>query len=79
MTLREKLRDWQDWDGAGFAVAVSLGIMEDGQDSWLKNKHVFWMANPLGDSLYQILQELVKSKVLEENRDPGELQYRWKN
>ena len=77
MTLKDMLSDWHDWDGAEFAVAVSLGIMEDGYESYQKNKGTFWTANPLGDSLYQILQELVKMGLVEKRDEPDD-QYRWK-
>lgn len=76
MTLREKLQDWTDWDVAGFALAVSLGIMEDGQESWLKNKSVFWSANPLGDNLHKFLCTLTELGILEQHGEPDD-QVRW--
>lgn len=76
-TLREKLREWTDWDGTAFTLAVVLGIMEDGQESWLKNKGVFWSANPLGDALVKVLNELVGAGLLEHRSEPDS-QYRWK-
>ena len=77
MTLREKLHDWTDWDGAQFALAVTLGIVEDGHESWIANKGIFWSANPEGDRLYQLLQDLVKMGFLEKHDEPDD-QYRWK-
>ena len=78
MTLKEKLADWTEWDGAAFGLAVSLGLMEGGVDSWLKNKAVFWSNNPVGEALGRFLQELVKADVLEYREEPDQ-QYRWKD
>lgn len=75
-TLKEGLPDWTDWDGAAFKLAVTLGLMEDGQESWLKNKGTFWTSNPRESSLMLILQELVKAGILEHRTEP-DVQYRW--
>lgn len=77
MTLKEKLADWMDWDGAEFELAVTLGILDGGQESWIKNKAIFWSANRTGDFLHTILQEFVKAGILEYRTEP-EQQYRWK-
>lgn len=77
MTFREKLQDWTDWDGAQFALAVALGIMEDGPNSFqTKYKHVFWTANPLGDNLHKFLCALVELGILEQRSEPDD-QFRW--
>lgn len=60
MTLKEKLSDWVDWDAAEFELAVNLGILEAGQESWLKNKGIFWSANRADDFLHGILQAFVR-------------------
>ena len=77
MTLRERLKDWNDVDGAMFELAVILGIMPAGDESWIKNKGIFWSNNPLGTTLYEMLQGLVKAGVLE-FRDEPDQQFRWK-
>jgi len=77
MTLRQRLSDWTDWDGAQFALAVALGVMEDGQENWFKNKHVFWSSNPRESAFTRILQELVEADILEYRSEPDS-QYRWK-
>lgn len=77
MTLKEKLKDWTDWDGAQFALAVCLGLVEDGQESWLRNKGIFWSRNDIGEGLYEVLQQLVRAGILERRSKPDD-QYRWK-
>jgi hypothetical protein len=76
MTLKERLSEWTDWDGAAFELAVTLGLMEAGEESWLKNKGVFWSANARESSLALILKELVKAGILEHRSEPDQ-QYRW--
>jgi hypothetical protein len=76
MTLKEKLSDWTDWDGAEFKLAVTLGLVEDGPESWIQNKAMFWSANAKGNALAHILQELVQAGVLEHRSEPDQ-QYRW--
>lgn len=76
MTLKDKLSDWTDWDGAEFEVAVMLGLVEDTPDSYIKNKALFWAASAEGSALGNILQELVKAGILEHRSEPDR-QYRW--
>lgn len=76
MTLKEKLADWVDWDGAEFELAVTLGILPAGEESWLKNKAIFWSANRADDFLHEILQAFVKAGILEYRTEPDQ-QYRW--
>jgi hypothetical protein len=76
MTLKEKLSDWVGWEGAEFELAVLLGLVEAGEESWLKNKGIFWTANPVSDALSQMLQALVKAGVLEYRTEPDH-EFRW--
>jgi hypothetical protein len=76
MTLKEKLSDWVGWEGAEFELAVLLGIIDPGEESWLKNKGVFWTANPVSDALSQTLQDLVKAGILEYRTEPDH-EFRW--
>jgi hypothetical protein len=77
MSLKEKLADWTDWDGAMCEAAALLGIVEHGQEHWLKNKHLFWSAGPIDDMLFALLQNMVKAGFLEYREEPDQ-QYRWK-
>jgi catechol 2,3-dioxygenase-like lactoylglutathione lyase family enzyme len=74
-TLRESLRDWMDFDGAGCALGVCLGLIP-AREGWGRHKHVFWSNNPIGEMLYKMLDELVSAGVLEQ-RDEPDFQYRW--
>jgi hypothetical protein len=76
MTLKEKLSDWVDWDAAEFELAVTLGVLDGGQESWLKNKAIFWSANRADDFLHGILQAFVRAGILEYRTEPDQ-QYRW--
>jgi hypothetical protein len=75
------IEEWTDWDGAAFSLGVTLGFWSDTDVDPLsfrvKNKHVFWTNNKLGNSLYEILNELVKVGVLEKREEP-DIQYRSK-
>lgn len=76
MTLKDRLSDWTDWDGAEFEVAIILGLVEDSPESFIKNKALFWTASLKGSALGNILQELVKAGILEHRSEPDQ-QYRW--
>ena len=73
--LKELLKDWQDFDGAEHAIAVSLGLMPNDWRWVLENaKWVLWSNNPLGNMLSQMLKALVEQGVLEQN---DEQQFRY--
>jgi hypothetical protein len=74
-TLREYLTDFVDWDGASFYLGVTLGLWSE--DSFMKNKGVFWSNNPVGKMLHELLQALVETNVLERIEEP-DTRYRWK-
>lgn len=82
-TLRERLANWIDFDGAAYELGVALGIFEQEwgggvpgrDDPWHGTKGIFWSANPLGDALDQMLRQMVKAGVLE--FDVQGLRYRW--
>ena len=74
-TLKDLLADWTDVDVAEFYLARCLGIMGSDVPTMASAKHVFWSANPVGDTLYEILQHLVRIGVLEHDED--ESRYRW--
>jgi hypothetical protein len=72
--LREALKDWTDVDGAQYDLAVCLGLMPPG--TWYDAKSIFWTNNPIGNTLYDILERLTALGVLE-RRDEPDLQFRW--
>lgn len=79
-SLKERLADWRDWDGASYELGACLGFWADfgapiGEDHWNGIKGVFWSRNPLGEALIAILNNLVEAEVLEK-REP-ETAYRW--
>lgn len=78
--LKIRLANWHDWDGAAYELGVCLGIWGDygaplSEDPWHGLKHIFWTDNPLGNSLYNMLMNLVESGVLECKED--NLCFRW--
>jgi hypothetical protein len=75
--LPEHLRDWVDWDGAAYWLAITLGLMKDEPGLFqTRAKHVFWSANPVGEMLYAMLDQMVAAGILEK-RDEPDFQYRW--
>lgn len=75
-TLKDRLAEWNDWDGACFELAVCLGLMPDDMNLFRTGaKHVFWTDNPTGNALYMMLMELVRIGVLLMSDD--KLAFRW--
>ena len=72
--LSTSLREWTDWDTAGFHLGRALGLFE--RASWLETKHIFWTDNPTGKMLHAMLGELVTSGILDRRDEPDD-QYRW--
>ncbi len=75
-SLREALEHWTDWDGAGHALGVCLGLMPPPEQGFGRAKHVFWSNHEIGNMLYAMLDQLVAAGVLE-TRDEPDRQYRW--
>jgi hypothetical protein len=75
VSLREALADWTDWDGAGHALGVCLGLMP-AEPGWGRTKHVFWARHPVGDRLYRMLEDMVAVGILERREEP-DFQFRW--
>ena len=72
------MADWEKFDVAAYHLGVVLGIFPEldfKNDTWANSKHIFWSNNPLGESLHDILQEIVHIKMLE--YDDGNPAYRW--
>lgn len=77
-TLKRSLTEWTDADVASYYVAVALGVAPDPGnewDFWGGKKWMFWSANPLGEGLYQVLEMLTASEVLE--KDEEKMRFRW--
>lgn len=80
-SLKERLADWQDWDGASYELGACLGFWIDFGapyefDSWHGVKGVMWSNNPLGNALAIFLDNLVEASVLERREEP-DIAYRW--
>jgi hypothetical protein len=75
-TLKAALQDWTDWDGAGYSMAVALGLIDPQLSSFHSAKHVFWSNHAVGNTLHQFLEALASLGVLE-RRDEPDVQYRW--
>lgn len=78
LTLKERLKDWTDFDGVQYELAVVLGIYKDYRiegGSWLDHspKSVFWSQNILGNALSDMMSAMIRAEILEEN---GEGQFR---
>lgn len=72
--LKVRLSDWRDWDTAAYELGVCLGLWMDFgapvyEDPWHGLKHIFWTDNNLGNSLHEILINLVIAGVLESKDD----------
>lgn len=79
--LKERLTGWTDWDLAAFHLGACLGFWPDmgappGEDHWHGVKGVMWSSNPLGNALYNFLDELVTAGMLEKQIE-SDIQYRW--
>lgn len=79
--LKERLKDWQDFDVATFYIGVSLGLFEDitpgEQLSTIWNKvpkWVMWSNNKTGNALSEILTSMVTIGALEVDEDS---RFRW--
>jgi hypothetical protein len=73
--LKDQLADWTDFDFAAFYLSQHLGLLSPEIEKMAGAKWVFWSANPIGDALGRILEELTELGVLE--YDPEELRFRW--
>ena len=83
MSLKEKLTNWQDWDGAEYELGIALGLFDREKHPFSTSaKHVFWTDNPVGNALHACLEQLVVAGVLEgkgSNGDPelANVEFRW--
>lgn len=61
-----KLRDWQDSDHAEYLLGETLGIFDHYNNDI---KWIFWTNNVIGETLFDILQGLVKLGLLEYDKE----------
>jgi hypothetical protein len=83
-TLKERLKEWREFDYAAYELGVVLGLWpewgdaprpnNEPHDNWGGTKGIFWTDNPLGETLSKTLNRLVDLKMLEKN---DEFQYKW--
>tara|TARA_Y100000310_G_scaffold130972_1_gene130192 strand:- start:28524 stop:28886 length:363 start_codon:yes stop_codon:yes gene_type:complete len=71
-TIREQFDDWVDFDVAAFIMGATIGLFEE--DSFIKNKGIFWTSNPTGDILFDMLEHLVANDMLIKNDD---MKFKW--
>jgi len=76
-TLKDALSDWNDIDGATWAVAICFGLMTPETSYQMDAKHVFESRNPIGDMLRDIVVRLVAEGVLEQVEINDDECYRW--
>lgn len=72
--LSTTLREWTNWDSAGFHLGRALGLFD--RPSRVETKHIFWTDNPTGNMLHAMLGELATSGILDRRDEPDD-QYRW--
>lgn len=80
-TLKERLKDWQDWDSVCYEVGACLGFWPDfgaphPHDSWHGVKGIIWSSHPLGEAISKFVIALTATGMLEENPEV-QLSYRW--
>ena len=73
MSFKDDLRNWTDFDGAGFCLGVYLGFFK--RDEFQKVKGLLWTQNSVSDALYDSLDLMVKCGILLKNDD--EDQFKW--
>jgi len=81
ISLKDRLADWLDWDGASYEVGACLGFWPEfgtdpGQDNWNGVKGVMWSRNPLGEAIANFLEALVEEGMLERREEP-DTGFRW--
>ncbi|MCF6221861.1 MAG: hypothetical protein L3J65_12185 [Robiginitomaculum sp.] len=79
--LRHTLKEWTEIDVAAFHLGVALGIippLSDEKDiyNFGGKKWMFWSENPLGNLLFDLLENLVKLDILEKHKGDNQL-FRW--
>lgn len=79
-SFKDRLTGWLDWDCAAYELGVCLGLWIDfgapsWEDPWHGLKWIFWTDNPLGNTLHNMLLNMVEVGILE-SKDDNE-HFRW--
>lgn len=74
MSLKEKLKNWTDADGAAYELAKLLGWIDE-DATYQETKYLWWSCE--GDSVYFLLYSMRENGFLEWREEP-DIQYRWK-
>ena len=79
MNFRELIKDWEDQDIAAYYLACCLGlaVYDASFNTFRETKRLFWTKNPTSKLLYEMLEKMVESEMLE--FDDDETRYRWNN
>lgn len=76
-SLKERLKDWTDIEGAQYEIAVALGIIDPQRFPAMADaKHVFWSNHPIGNMTHKFLEEMTALGIVQK-RDEPDFQYRW--
>ena len=69
--------DWVEPDIGMYYLACLSGIMnyDESFDNYRKAKGVFWSNNELGNMLFEMLQKMAETGLLE--KDEQQYQFRW--
>lgn len=73
--FRQSLHDWTDWDFAAYHLGLRLGLYPADLTFRADLKWVFWVANPIGTSLHEMLEAMAQVGWLEV-RDEPDIQFR---
>lgn len=80
-SLADTLSDWTDIDVAAYQIAIALNLIPppspgDGPYGFGGRKHVFWTMNPLGNTLFQLIDQMVALGALEQHENDEQI-VRW--
>lgn len=74
-SIKEYLKDWQDYDVAQFYLGCVLGLFNNDNDTFRAIKHIFWTDNELGNFLFIMLEDMSNKKMLLIDRD--KMMFKW--
>lgn len=78
-TLRKRLKDWMDIDGAIWEVGACLGMVPEFPENrcWGELKWVVWSNNPTGNAMSDVMFRLIDEGVLERDMEGQHDRVRW--
>jgi hypothetical protein len=80
--LRDRLIGWTPWDEAAWYLARGIGLFPEHTDyaTFRGEYPPTWTNTPIGNALYENLQNLVHADVLEKRQeDTRDYEFRWKS